>query len=171
MAPLHIPIRDRVGPGPADGPQWHSARTTDYLRRDRWAFSPDGQWVAYQSNESKPVQIYIQPFREPGSPRQVTTAGGTQPRWRPDGKELFYVGLDGRLMAVPIEVGADRQLETGTAVPLFQTQLATGPNINSGGLGSSAQYAAARDGRFLMNLTVEPATSTPITVVLNGARC
>ena len=83
-------------------------------------FSPDGRWVAYQSNESKPVQIYIQPFPGPGGRRQVTTAGGSQPRWRPDGKELFYVGLDGRLMAVPIAVGADRQLEAGTAVALFQ---------------------------------------------------
>ena len=96
-------------------------------------FSPDGRWVAYQSNESKPVQIYIRPFPGPGGPWQVTTAGGSQPRWRPDGKELFYVGLDGRLMAVPIAVGADRQLEPGAAVALFRTQLATGANINSGG--------------------------------------
>ena len=94
-------------------------------------FSPDGRWVAYQSNESKPVQIYIRPFPEPGGPWQVTTAGGSQPRWRPDGKELFYVGLDARLMAVPIAVGADRQLEAGTAVALFRTQLATGADINS----------------------------------------
>ena len=89
--------------------------------------------MAYQSNESKPVQIYIQPFPGPGGPWQVTTAGGSQPRWRPDGKELFYVGLDGRLMAVPIAVGADRQLEPGTAVPLFRTQLASGAGINSTG--------------------------------------
>jgi eukaryotic-like serine/threonine-protein kinase len=130
-------------------------------------FSPDGRWVAYQSNESKPVQIYIQPFPGPGGPRQVTTAGGSQPRWRPDGKELFYVGLDGRLMAVPIAVGADRQLEAGTAVALFRTQLATGPNINSGGNGSKAQYAVAPDGRFLMNMTLEAPTAPPITVVLN----
>jgi Tol biopolymer transport system component len=130
-------------------------------------FSPDGRWVAYQSNESRPVQIYIRPFPGPGSPRQLTTAGGSQPRWRPDGKELFYVGLDGRLMAVPIAVGADRQLETGTAVALFRPQLAAGPNINSGTTGSRAQYAVARDGRFLMNLTVAGATPTPITVVLN----
>ena len=130
-------------------------------------FSPDGRWVAYQSNESRPVQIYVRPFPGPGGPRQVTTAGGSQPRWRPDGKELFYVGLDGRLMAVPIAVGADRQLETGTAVALFRTQLATGANINSGVTGSKAQYAVAPDGRFLMNMTVEAATATPITVVLN----
>ena len=130
-------------------------------------FSPDGRWVAYQSNETKPVQIYIRPFPGSGGPRQVTTQGGSQPRWSPDGKELFYVGLDGRLMAVPIAFGADRQLETGTAVELFKTQLATGPNINSGGTGTRAQYAVARDGRFLVNMTLEGATATPITVVLN----
>jgi Tol biopolymer transport system component len=130
-------------------------------------FSPDGRWMAYQSNESRPVQIYIRPFPGPGSPRQLTTAGGSQPRWRPDGKELFYVGLDGRLMAVPIAVGADRQLETGTAVALFRPQLATGPNINSGGQGSKAQYAVASDDRFLMNITLEAANAPPIGVVLN----
>ena len=107
-------------------------------------FSPDGRWVAYQSNESKPVQIYIRPFPEPGGPLQVTTAGGSQPRWSPDGKELFYVGLDGRLMAVPIAVGADRQLETGTAVALFRAQLATGPNIISGGRGEGAVRSCPR---------------------------
>ena len=85
-------------------------------------FSPDGRWVAYQSNQSKPVQIFIQAFPGPGGPQQVTTAGGSQPRWGPDGKELFYVGLDGRLMAVPIAVGADRQLDPGTPVALFRAQ-------------------------------------------------
>ena len=70
-------------------------------------------------------------------------------------------------MAVPIAVGADRQLEPGTAVALFKTQLATGANINSGGTGTRAQYAVASDGRFLMNVTLEEATAPPITVVLN----
>jgi Tol biopolymer transport system component len=130
-------------------------------------FSLDGRWVAYQSNESRPVQIYIQPFPGPGGRRQVTTAGGSQPRWSPDGQELFYVGLDGRLMAVPIAVGADRQLEAGTAVALFRTRLATGAAI-AGAQGSRAQYAVAPDGRsFLMNMTLESATTPPITVVLN----
>jgi Tol biopolymer transport system component len=131
-------------------------------------FSPDGRWVAYQSNESKPVQIYIRPFPGPGGQRPVTTAGGTQPRWRPDGKELFYVGLDGRLMAVPIAVGADQQLEPGAAVALFRAQLATGAAINSTGTGTGAQYAVASDGqRFLINMSVGEATASPIRVVLN----
>ena len=91
-------------------------------------FSPDGRWVAYQSNESKTMQIYVRPFPGSGGPWQVSsTAGGSQPRWRPDGKELFYVAPDARLMAVPIAVGVDAQtLEAGAPVPLFRTRLASG---------------------------------------------
>jgi Tol biopolymer transport system component len=129
-------------------------------------FSPDGRWVAFQSNKSGTVQIHVQPFRGPGAGWQVTTAGGSQPRWRPDGKELFYVAADNRLMAVPTLVGPYRQtLELGAPVPLFLTRLASGPGINSAGDGAGAQYAVASDGRFLMNMAVEE--SLPITVVLN----
>ncbi len=131
-------------------------------------FSPDGKWLAYQSNESNPAQIYIRPFQGPGGPWQVSTApaGGSQPRWRPDGKELFYVSADARLMAVPIAVGLDPQtLQIGTPVPLFKTRLAGGGGI-PGGSQSKAQYAVASSDRFLMNLGVE-ATASPITIVLN----
>jgi dipeptidyl aminopeptidase/acylaminoacyl peptidase len=126
--------------------------------------SPDGRWVAYQSNESRTVQLYVRPFPGPGAPRQLTTAGGSQLRWRPDGKELFYVAADARLMAVPISVGVNPQaLEPGAPVALFQTRLATGANI-----GLRQQYAVATDGqRFLMNVAIEAATAPPITVVLN----
>jgi Tol biopolymer transport system component len=130
-------------------------------------FSPDGRWVAYQSNESRPVQIYIQPFQGPGGPWQVSTAGGSQPRWRPDGKELFYVEADTRLMAAPITVGINQHTpRAGSPVALFTTRLASGANINSGGGGTSAQYAVTSDGRFLMNVALET-TAPPITVVLN----
>ena len=94
-------------------------------------------------------------------------AGGTQPRWRPDGKELFYVAPDGRLMAVSIAVGADKQtLETSPPVPLFATRLASGSGI-TGLYRPKPQYAVAPDGRFLMNVAVEGATASPITIVLN----
>jgi Tol biopolymer transport system component len=130
-------------------------------------FSPDGRWVAYQSNESGPVQIYIRPFPGLSDKWQVSTAGGSQPRWRRDGKELFYVAPDARLMAASIAVGADSQtLEASAPVPLFATRLASGANI-PGGVMSKAQYAVASDGRFLMNVAVEGATASPITVVLN----
>ena len=111
-------------------------------------FSPDGRWLAYQSNQSKPVHIYVRPYRGAGGPWEVSTAtgGGSQPRWRPDAKELFYVGLDGRLMAVPIAVGTDGQLDPGAPVALFRTQLASGANINSGGTGTRAEYRSPLTG-------------------------
>jgi Tol biopolymer transport system component len=80
-------------------------------------FSPDGKWVAYASSESGRPEIYVAPFPGPGGKRQISTAGGLHPRWRDDGKELFYAGLGGILMAVEIaakggsiEVGAVRSL-------------------------------------------------------------
>jgi len=131
-------------------------------------FSPDGHWLAYQSNESGPVEVYVRPFPGPGGKWQVSMAGGNQPRWRPDGKELFYVAPDDRLMAVSIAVGVDKQtLETGSPVPLFATRLASGAGITGVGVLPKPQYAVAPDGRFLMNVAVEEATGPPITVVLN----
>ena len=71
------------------------------------AFSPDGHWVAYQSDESGRVEVYVRPFPGPGGQWQVSTAGGKDPRWRPDGKELYYIAPDSRLMAAPIAVLGD----------------------------------------------------------------
>ena len=106
-------------------------------------------------------------FPGPGGQLQVSSDGGSQPRWRRDGKELFYVAADGRLMAVPIRSDADGDpLEAGVAVPLFPTRLATGTNVLPSA-GSRAQYAVGNDGRFLMNVAVEGAPAPPITVLLN----
>jgi serine/threonine protein kinase/Tol biopolymer transport system component len=131
----------------------------------RGQFSPDGRWVAYESNDSGVFQIYVQPFPASGGKWQVSTDGGTQVRWRHDGKELFYIASDRRLMAVSITAGADGQtLNPGEPVPLFLTHLAHGPGIPE----NRSQYAVARDGRFLMNVSVEEAvTAPPITVVVN----
>ena len=63
-------------------------------------FSPDGKWIAYQSDRSGRTEVYVQPFPGPGAQSPMSTNGGVQVRWRSDGKELFYVALDGRLMAV-----------------------------------------------------------------------
>ena len=136
---------------------------------DEWGgqFSPNGRWVAYESNESGPFEVYVRTFPDPGGHTRVSTAGGTQPRWRPDGKELFYIAPDTRLMAVPISVGRDKStLEVGTAVPLFATRLASGSGI-SAVIGMRPQYAVAADGRFLMNVTLDAGAASPITVVLN----
>jgi Tol biopolymer transport system component len=129
-------------------------------------FSADGRWVAYVSNESGSDEVYIQAFPGPGGKRLVSAAGGSDPRWRRDGQELFYVARDNKLMAVSIEIGADRStLSPGAPVALFQTRFAIGANITLGWL-SKPQYAVAPDGRFLMNVTVED-PAAPITIFQN----
>src|SRR5262249_22893132 len=80
--------------------------------------SPDGKWVAYQSNESGHNEIYVAPFPGPGGKRQVSIAGGTSPRWPAEDKEIFYVAGDSTLMAVPV-AAKGATLDIGEAHPLF----------------------------------------------------
>jgi Tol biopolymer transport system component len=125
-------------------------------------FSPDAKWIAYQSNESGRFEIYIQPFPGPGPKIQISSNGGMQVRWRQDGKELFYVSLDDRLVAVPIKLAAgETKLEAGVPAALFATHIA------SSGQQSRQQYIVSADGqRFLMN-TVTNESPSPITLILN----
>jgi Tol biopolymer transport system component len=130
---------------------------------DRQArFSPDGNWIAYESDESGRFEIYLRPFPRPGSKfGPISTNGGAQVLWRSDGNELYYVGLDNRLMAVPIPISSGSHVDFGRPVPLFMTR------IFGGAVQSNFQYAASRDGkRFLIHNVTDEATS-PITVVLN----
>jgi hypothetical protein len=116
-----------------------------------------------QSLESGLFDVYVQSFPMPGAKWQISKNGGYHPRWRGDGKELFYYAADGQLMAVPIQ--GDTTLEIGTPVPLFRLRLLNGPN---GAQGFRAQYDVTRDGqKFLLNVPVEDAPTPPITVVLN----
>jgi len=128
-------------------------------------FSPDGKWIAYQSNESGRMEIVVQPFPGPGGKLQVSTNGGAQVRWRADGKELFYIALDGRLMAVPIRLASNSQsVEADAPVPLFPTSVGGAVQGNP----YPQQYAVSADGqRFLMNTIVGEAMTSPITVILN----
>jgi Tol biopolymer transport system component len=120
-------------------------------------FSPDGHWVAYTSNESSRYEVYVQPFPGPGGKWQVSTNGGTAPVWRRDGKELFYIAPDRKLMAVPVKTGS--VFEPETAVPLFEVHLRNDP---------SRHYDASADGqRFLVNMPLGEETSPPITLVQN----
>jgi Tol biopolymer transport system component len=131
-------------------------------------FSPNGRWLAYVSNESGRYETYIRSFPEAGDQQLVSTAGGTQPRWRGDGKELFYVAPDATLMAVPIRVApSTRALDVGEPVALFRTHLAVGGNVAPASFQSHAQYAVTSDGRFLMNMTTDEAVTSPITIVQN----
>jgi Tol biopolymer transport system component len=86
-------------------------------------FSPDGEWIAYQSNESGRFEIYAQPFPGPGPRQLISTHGGAQVRWRRDGRELFYIALDGKLMSVPIRTGGNT-LDVGAPEPLFAARVA-----------------------------------------------
>jgi Tol biopolymer transport system component len=122
-------------------------------------FSPDTHWVAYETNQSGPYDIVVQPFRESTNKWQVSTGGGVQPRWSADGKELYYVAPDGKLMAVSVAVrGAT--LERGRPISLFSTR------IMRGEAPFKAQYAVSRDGRFLIHEVAQSSLS-PITLILN----
>ena len=132
-------------------------------------FSPDGRWVAYASNETGRYEIYVRAFPGPGGKWQISTAGGIYPCWRRDGRELFYVAPDNRMMGTPIDVRSDANtLGPGAPVVLFSSRLVTGGNTGIGGFASKAEYAVTRDGRFLMNVTPEKsAAAAPIAIVLN----
>jgi serine/threonine protein kinase/Tol biopolymer transport system component len=125
-------------------------------------FSSDCRWVAYESDESGRSEIYVQRFGAPGPRSLVSTSGGTQVRWRRDGRELFYLAADARLMAVPIlEPSASAELRTGKPMLLFPTRMRlSGANIRQ-------QFVVSPDGtRFLMNVPLEDTAAEP-TVILN----
>ena len=132
---------------------------------DRAQFSPDGRWVAFQSNESGGSEIYVQPFMGTSGKSRVSTNGGVQPRWPKGGKELFYMSLDGKLMAAPITFTSGGQsIDVGRPVVLFAPMLAGGAFPTGG----KQQYTVTQDGnRFLMNVTVEEQTTMPITLILD----
>jgi Tol biopolymer transport system component len=148
---------------PIDGDRKGFPVVRTNFNEDSAQFSPDGKWMAYQSNESGRYEIYIRPFPGPGDYLRVSTNGGAQVRWRRDGKELFFIALDGKLMSVPMRIGPNTPtMEPGTPTPMFPTHI--------GGALSypfDQQYDVAADGqRFLMNTIIEVA-ATPITVILN----
>ena len=126
--------------------------------------SPDGRWIAYVSNTSGVVEVFVQPFPGPGRRMKVSVRGGDQLQWRADGAELFYVALDGRLNAVAIKPAADPLvLEIGNAVPLFP--LGVGEAVRAV-LGRN--YVASADGqRFLVSRLVRETDAVPVRVVLN----
>lgn len=120
--------------------------------------SPDARWVAYASDESGRPEVYVQPFPVGGAKWQVSTAGGMQPRWRRDGRELFYVGLDRTLTAVEVN-GAGEGFRVGRARPLFDARVVL--------FGTATDYDAAADGqRFVVNAMQGELTSVPVTVAL-----
>ena len=94
------------------------------------ALSPDAQWVAYQTNESGRFEVVVQPFPDGGGKWQVSMAGGVAPRWRADGKELYFLAPDATLMALPVTTGSS--FEAGAPVALFPTRVIDGGTIMAG---------------------------------------
>ena len=133
-------------------------KATSTLKGGR--FSPDGKWVAYSSNESGRWEVYVTSFPDAHGKWQVSNAGGVEPKWRGDGKELFYLSPDSKMMAVPVKTGSS--FDPGTPMVLFQANpremLATSEQFS---------YEASQDGqRFLVNTHLKTAM-TPLSVVLN----
>jgi Tol biopolymer transport system component len=126
-------------------------------------FSPDGRWIVYASNETGSMEIYVSPFPSGNGKWQVSSAGGQEPRWRQDGKELFYVSVDGKLMAVA--VSTDASFKAGSPVALFQThrrQPVSSQDVFS--------YDVSSDGqRFLIITKMDEANAAPLSVLLNWA--
>ncbi len=122
-------------------------------------FSPDGRWIAYQSDETGRDEIYVAPFPGPGGRRQLSLSGGTRPRWRGDGRELFFLGLDNRLMAVDIRTSGG-QLEPGAPKALFQTCAKV--------LALRGVHDVTPDGsKFVITTTLPEQNATPLTLVTN----
>jgi eukaryotic-like serine/threonine-protein kinase len=144
-----------------------TARSDDSTYMANADISADGKWMAYEDRESGRPEIHVQPFLGSGPRTSITTAGGAQPRWRGDGKELFYIELAGRLMAVPVGRGLDDQsIEPGKPIPLFSTRVSGGV-ITLGG--RRQQYVVSPDGsRFLISTdAAESVAVPPITLILN----
>jgi eukaryotic-like serine/threonine-protein kinase len=148
---------------PLDG----SARSMPIVKtdaEDTYAqFSPDGKWIVFESNKTGRPEVFVRAFPGPGAESQVSVRGGAQARWAPNGKELFYITLDGRLMSVQLKPSPDGQaIEAAAPVPLFTTHVGGAIQRASG-----PQYLVAPDGkRFLMN-TLAGEHPSPITVILN----
>ena len=130
---------------------------------ENWGqFSPDGRWVAYQSNETGRYEIYVRPFRGPGGATPISTAGGVYPRWSRDGRELYYIAPDAKMMAVVVPA-TQTTIEAGVPTPLFQTRR-VGGGVNV--IGRGHQYDVTRDGRFLINVEAESG-APPLTLLMN----
>ena len=123
-------------------------------------FSPDGRWVAYTSRESGREEVYVAPFPGPGGKWEVSGAGGKMPRWRRDGRELYFFAEDDTLMVAEVEARSNK-FEVRNVHPLFRANLA--PEA----LERSGSFDVAADGtRFIINASSDEA-QPPITLVLN----
>jgi hypothetical protein len=128
--------------------------------------SPNGRWITFTSNQSRRDEVFVIGFPAPGTPRQVSLAGGMQPRWRADGRELFFLSLDSKLMAVDVNASG-ANITFGRPAPLFDAPMLW---LAEAGRAASPSYDVSPDGqRFLIDLVREE-LRTPVTVMLNWSR-
>ena len=121
-------------------------------------FSPDGKWLAYQSEESGRSEVYVTSFPSGSGKWQISTVGGAFPRWRRDGKELFYLAPDNRMMSTRVS-GAAGTFTVAAAEPLFLTTAMPGPGF---------PYDVSLDGeRFVINSAISSSAPPMLTIVFN----
>jgi Tol biopolymer transport system component len=121
--------------------------------------SPDGHWMAHGSDASGQLEIYVRPFPAAEGVWRISTAGGTEPRWRGDSKELFYLAADGKMMTVAVKRaqnnGSKPIFESGTPEPLFDSRIVTATT-------GEHRYDVTADGkRFLLATNGSTASSAP----------
>jgi eukaryotic-like serine/threonine-protein kinase len=122
--------------------------------------SPSGRWLAYTSNQSSRFQVYVQPLQADGRKWQISTDGGSDPKWRADEKELFYIGRDGRMMSV--DLSAVAAFDPGTPRSLFPLRdfAVAAPYLSA--------YDVQRDGqRFLVRVPIEDLQTHPLNVLVH----
>ncbi len=153
------------------GELWYlsiSDRQPKPLLQGNWAvrnaqFSPDGKWMAYSSNQTGNSEIYVSPFPNGDSKWQVSRGGGQEPRWRRDGKELFYLSTEGKMMAVSVRTGDN--FEAGSPMTLFQAHLRQPISVLD-----RVSYDVTADGqKFLINTKVDEPNGAPLSIILNWA--
>jgi Tol biopolymer transport system component len=129
---------------------------SDFIK-DAFHLSPDGQLIAYGDSRTGRWEVFVASFPSFRDVRQVSVAGGAQPRWRGDGRELFFLDLNGSMMSVTVERGAPAKL--GTPRKLFDTRLEPDPTVN--------QYAVTKDGLKFLVLEPRKGFNETYSVVLN----
>ena len=151
-----MPLADDGKPYPFAQSRFHKTQAQ---------MAPNGRWLAYTSYESGKDEVYVDTFPTPSGRRQVSLSGGVMPRWRRDGAELFYLGGDQTLMAVPVNVDrAGGVFEMGRPAPLFRPKIVP---QGSQSIWFDTMYDVTADGeRFLINGPSED-PAPPITIVLN----
>ena len=120
-------------------------------------FSPDGRWIAYRSDESGRPEIYVAPFPWTGAKWEISTGGGDWPRWRHDGKEIFFVPSGGNLLMSAEVDGSGREFHVGATHGLFRLSMT----------GSPGSYSVSHDGQRILVLSLTEDSSQPLTLLEN----